>query len=124
MSGTYGSEGGPAGQPAGPTRLIDLSINAPTASVSAAQVTATPTNYIRGLDYATSEASPVLVVGVPDLEPLTIGCPRSWFSCDSRFAWRDKVPRSNAPDYLVSGADWPTLVQTFGLAPRLAERFV
>jgi hypothetical protein len=39
----------------------------------------------------------------------------------SRFEWRGDVHREKSPDYLVSGADWLTLVEAFGLAPRLLE---
>jgi hypothetical protein len=107
--------------------------NAPVASAPVAQVTATPAFYnpeskavhavtsimnSRSWQYA---KTPVLVLSVPGLPPLTIGCPMSPLTSASRFEWRGDVHREKSPDYLVSGADWLTLVEAFGLAPRLLE---
>jgi hypothetical protein len=115
-------------------RVIEQDTNALIASASVARVTATPTFYnpeskaqhtMRNIEeLATSDwewhyaKTPVLVVGVPGLPPLTIGCP---FTSTYRFEWRGEVPRGTSPDYFVSGADWLTLVETFGLAPQLKE---
>jgi hypothetical protein len=65
----------------------------------------------------------VLVVSIPGVPPLTIGCiepsqkllpMNAW-----RFSWLGRVPHEKDPAYLVSGAGWVTLVDTFGLTPRL-----
>jgi hypothetical protein len=64
---------------------------------------------------------PVMVVRIPGLQerlqanrPLTISCR------DTRFSWCTQVPSEPPPAFVVSGADWQTLVEKFGLAPYLA----
>ena len=99
--------------------VIDANNNAPVGSGWLAQLTATPANWIYALKggYTT----PVLVVCVPGLQPLTIGCPRST-SWHSRFSWRGKVPSEEKPAFVVSETDWLTLVEKFGLASYLEDR--
>jgi hypothetical protein len=64
--------------------------------------------------------TPAMVVSVPRLQPLTIGCRDSLGGLERRFSWRGKAPRVNEPpEYAVSGADWLTLVEKLGLAPYL-----
>lgn len=63
---------------------------------------------------------------------VVLSCCRGWLACldtggalgiTRRFSWRDDVPVENEPaEYAVSGADWPTLVEKFGLAPYLERR--
>lgn len=122
-----------------------------TASAQLAQVRATPEMFVllrpalvkwtrknasdhvlRSYEYT----SPVLVIDVPGLAPLSIGCAeqtgvvlsavfggsnRNFVK--SRFWWRPQVARRiNQPaDYTVSAADWLTLVQAFGLTQYLAD---
>ena len=116
-------------------RVIDPSTNALVAAVSTAQVTATPVIYrpmsgrhvLPNLGHAISDAatnywstSPGMRVSVPGMAPLTIGCRDSVTGLDFRFSWPGNVPTENArADYEVSGADWLTLVEKFGLAPHL-----
>ena len=120
--------------------VIDLDTHAPIASTSVAQVTATAKNYpleltgpagwlaqisdlLEGHSVADG-TTPVLVVDIPGLPPLTIGSPVLRASIACRFTWlttRGIVPREKSPDYLVSGADWLLLVEKFGLAPLLAR---
>jgi hypothetical protein len=123
-------------------RVIDPNSNALIASAGLGQVTATPETYryqrrgllfgppdqvaSRVLDQAVAEfasTAPGLVVCVPGLQPLTIGCLDRAGSAGftRRFSWRGQVPqRVNEPaDYAVSGADWLMLVEKFGLAPSL-----
>jgi hypothetical protein len=115
--------------------VIDPNTNALMASAWLAQMTATPAENITYVMRAGNWPTPVLVVCVPGLQPLTIGCPDSpdpgWprvsYSAVGvksgvvRFSWRGEVYRENQPDYLVSGADWLTLVEKFGLAPQLED---
>jgi hypothetical protein len=118
-------------------RVIDPTSNAVIASVSPAQVTATPTMYQPSSrhwfptaghimsDFLANYLSkqPCMVVSVPGMQPLTVGCRDTVSGMDHRFSWRADVPVQNGrPDYAVLGADWLTLVERFGLAPHLEDR--
>ena len=119
-------------------RVIDPNTNALVASVSNAQVTATPVVYrpmqrhhwIPNLGHAISDAatnywstSPGMRVSIPGMAPLTIGCRDSVSGLDFRFSWPDDVPTEAArADYEVSGPDWLMLVEKFGLARYLIKR--
>jgi hypothetical protein len=122
-------------------RVMDPNTNALIASVSPAQVTATPVTYrprYRPLrlqliptfgqlmsDVAINYWStwPGMHVSVPGMPPLTISCRDSVSGLDKRFSWPDDVPTEHArADYEVSGTDWLTLVERFGLAPYLQNR--
>jgi hypothetical protein len=62
-------------------------------------------------------------VAIPGMAPLTIGCRDTVSGLDQRFSWPDDVPAENArAEYEVSGTDWLTLVEKFGLAPYLIKR--
>lgn len=98
-------------------RVIDLNSNALSASASLARVTATPVTYSYieggGSDNPYHVTMPGLVMGVPGLQPLNIG-----YKDRHRFSWRGNVPvEKHDAAYAVSGADWLTLVEAFGLAP-------
>ena len=125
-------------------RVIDPVSNALTASASLAQVTATPENYSyfdAGRDGGDgggyggrSVTMPVLVVGVPGLQPLTVQ-PRhaieTFFGWHSRFWWRAKVPgvteqpgtwaEARRPAYLATDDEWLTLVEKLGLGTLVAD---
>jgi hypothetical protein len=95
--------------------VMDLYRNAPIASAWRAQVTATPAihpSHGRG-----DIAMPALVVSLPGQDPLIIGHPDR-----RRFSWPGAVGEVPQPDYVVSGADWMSLVETFGLASYLENR--
>ena len=92
--------------------VSDPNTNAPIASASLAQVTATPAMHT----YQWPMSMPVLAVGVPGLEPVTIGCPAAW-----RFSPRRGVYQKVAPALCVSLADWHTLVEKFGLGPQFGR---
>jgi DNA-binding beta-propeller fold protein YncE len=106
--------------------VIDLNGNARIASAPVAQVTATPAASTRSL------TAPVLVVRVANSQPLTIGCPdfagppqATWNGSTKvtyRFSWRGQVPAEDEPAFVVSDADWLTLVEKFGLASHLEDR--
>jgi DivIVA domain-containing protein len=111
-------------------RVIDLTTNALIASARLAQVTATPKEHTALEDMFPSVCTmPVLDVGVPGLPPLTIGplpleVPPDW-ARRGRYgpyasSWRNTVMHTTKyPNYVVTNADWLTLVETFGLAPHL-----
>jgi hypothetical protein len=118
-------------------RVIDANTNALVASAAAAQVTATPETYLfqvgggGGFAFShTADVSPVLVVRIPGMQPLTITCldksdrAMSRGAMTPRFSWAGDVGRrSNDPaDFMVGGGDWLTLVEKFGLATYLEER--
>jgi hypothetical protein len=112
-------------------RVIDPNTNALIASVSPAQVTATPVVFrptqrhlIPALGNVMSDAmfnnwstALGMLVSVPGMPPMSIGCRDSVSGLDKRFSWPDNVPAEHArADYEVSGTDWLTLVEKFGLA--------
>jgi hypothetical protein len=118
-------------------RVIDPKSNSVIASVSLAQVTATPATYRPTSrhwfptaghiisDSMTNYLStmPYMVVSIPGVQPLTIGGRDTVSGVDHRFEWRADVPVQNRQiDYAVSGTDWMTLVDKFGLAPYLITR--
>jgi hypothetical protein len=117
-------------------RVVDPNNNALIASASASQVTATPVTYrpphwqlftgnaIAHFIFRYLSMSPGLVISVPGMQPLTIGCrDAAGGGLERRFSWPSNVPTERArADYEVSGADWQTLVATFGLTPRLVTR--
>ncbi len=108
-------------------RVIDPDSDALSASASPAQTTATPATFqpdsVVSGDGTTHNYPGVtgLVVRVPGVRPLTIGCLDAVGS-EFRFSWRGNVSMPNErPAYVVSAADWLTLAQTFGLAAHLED---
>ena len=119
-------------------RVADPTTNALLASTSPAHVTATPVvfrpmqrhHWIPSLGNAMSDAatnywstSPGMRVSVPGMAPLTIGCRDSVMGLDFRFSWPADAPNEEArADYEVSGTDWLTLVERFGLGSHLRTK--
>jgi hypothetical protein len=112
-------------------RVIDAANDAVIAAAARTQVTATPETYkcrrwAHGPPYKQPPPSPVLVLRVPGVEPIPIGCHdyRGGLDFSSRFEWRGKVPdRVNRPaDYTVAAGDWLLLVDRFDLTPQLVDR--
>lgn len=112
--------------------VIDVKGNAGVASAPLAGVTATAAQSSRSTRYLATRAMPVLVLCVPNAQPLTIGCPDSagppqatWSGKTKltyRFSWRGEAPNEDEPAYVVSDADWLTLVEKLGLAANLEDR--
>ena len=98
------------------------------ASAWRTQVTATPAAFIATAKRGIGRTMPVLIVRVPGLQPLTIGCDENigfrWSTSASslRFWWRGNVPWVTTPVYRTLGGDWLTLVENFGLAPYLEDK--
>jgi hypothetical protein len=108
-------------------RVIDPDSNALNASASRAQVTATPAIYqpdsVMSGDGSTYTYPAItgLAMRIPGVQPVTIGC-LDMVGSRFRFSWRGDVPRQDErPAYVVSGTDWLTLAEKFGLAPYLED---
>jgi hypothetical protein len=117
-------------------RVIDPNTNALIASVSPGQVAARPVVFrptqrhlVPNLGHLMSDAATNywstavgMYVSIPGMAPLSIGCRDTASGLDHRFSWPDDVPAEHArADYEVSGTDWLTLVEKFGLASYLGE---
>ena len=118
-------------------RVIDPNTNALIASVSPAQVTATPVVFrpvrwhlflsaghiLSDLMFNYWSTALGMHVSIPGMPPLTISCRDSASGLNKRFSWRDNVPTEHTrADYEVSGTDWLTLVEKVGLASYLERR--
>jgi len=108
-------------------RVTDPNTDALSASASRAQVTAKPATFqpdsVTSGDGSTYNYPAItgLVVCVPGVQPLTIGC-LDMAGSGFRFSWRGDAPRlDERPAYVVSGADCQALAQTFGLAHYLED---
>jgi hypothetical protein len=104
--------------------IINPDTDAPVAAVSPTEVAATPAEWTRPERNAATW--PVLVARIPGSQALSMTCldgPRFSFRPRSayRFSWHDEAPEKQDPAYLVSAADWLTLVEELGLAPLLQD---
>jgi hypothetical protein len=109
-------------------RVVNPTNNAIAASASPAQVRGIPQTYRY---WMANWSSPVLVMNVPGLQPLTISCldrsdpTPNYFSMRGpisgpKYSWRGQVEQVKDPAmYTVSGIDWLMLVEKCGLAPYL-----
>ena len=109
--------------------VMDANTNALVASAWLGQASATPAKRKYNTWPLATLTVPVLVVCVPGLQRLSIGCleiPTRGFlprRGSFRFSWLGAVQlEENDPAYWVTAADWLTLVEKFGLAPRLEDR--
>jgi hypothetical protein len=101
--------------------VIDPATNTVLASARLAQVTATPA--IHTYSNKSGLTMPVMVVRIPGLqERLQANRPLTISYRGGRFSWSTKMPSEPPPAFVVSGADWCTLVEKFGLAPYLVVR--
>ena len=104
--------------------VVDLNTDALVASAPLSQVTATPAKDERKYPRFGVIALPVLVVCVPGVPRLTIGCmdgPTRFGQIGYRYSWRGTVPQEKDPAYFVSGTGLLTLAEKFGLAPQLVD---
>jgi len=103
-------------------RVIDPENHAIDASGAVSQTSATPLSYeTRDVESSVVSKTPALTMSVPGVPPLTFGCPHleRW---ERRFSWSGTVYIVNdPPTYVLSAADWLTLVEKFGLAADLND---
>jgi hypothetical protein len=107
---------------------IDGERSALWASAWRQQVTVTPAAF-RARKGDRGRTMPVLIVSVPGLPPLTVGCDvplggpvMVLFGGGPRFWWRGRVPWVKTPSYGASVEDWLVLVESFGLTKYLKDR--
>jgi hypothetical protein len=108
-------------------RVSDPESDAPAASASLAHVTATPATFqpdcVTSGDGSTYDYPAItgLVLSVPGVQPLTIGC-LDLEGLEFRFSWRVNVRGPvDRPAYVVSGGDWLMLAERFGLTAQLKD---
>ncbi len=104
--------------------VINPDTEASVATCAVTEVVATPAVWIRPERYAATW--PVLVVRIPGSQVLSMTCldgNRLTLSTNRahRFSWGGELPEKHEPGYLVSAADWLTLVEKVGLAPLLQD---
>jgi hypothetical protein len=100
-------------------RVVDPETHAVDASATVSQITATPLCYeSRDGESSRVYRTPVLTLPGPGLAALTFGCALS----GQRFAWTGSARVvKDPPAYVLSAADWRTLVEKFGLAANLSD---
>ncbi|MFG1930425.1 hypothetical protein ACGFK1_07175 [Mycobacterium sp. NPDC048908] len=108
-------------------RVIDPDGDVLRASALLTEVTATPATFqpdsVGSADGSTHHHPAIagVIIGVPGVEPLTIGC-LDVVGPQFRYSWPADVPRSNQrPAYVVSVGDWLTLIERFGLTGQLRD---
>jgi hypothetical protein len=103
-------------------RVVEPESHAVDASAAVSRITADPLSYeTRDAESSHVSRTPAMTLSAPGVPPITVGCNHIEGS-HRRFSW-SSTPRvvRDPPTYLVSGADWLTLVQTFGLAADLKD---
>jgi hypothetical protein len=132
----------------GAIRLTDPDTKALVASTWLAEVTTAPALYSYVDENNPSYTQPVLIVDIPDLQPLRIGARPMGSGFRGiplfRYGWRGSVHTSDLilysiltlvawlrgrstirsakePAYVVTEAEWLTLVQKFGLGSRVVD---
>lgn len=111
--------------------VIDLATNARITSAPLRHVKATAAASTRSMPRIGPMTTPVLIVTVPGTRQFTIGCPNldgaplytltGKTKLHYRFSWVGEVAVKEEPAFVVSDPHWLTLVDKFGLAPRLAD---
>ena len=103
-------------------RVIDPESHTMDATAAVSRITATALSYeTRDVESSQVSKTPALTMSVPGVPPLTFGCPylERW---ERRFSWSGSVLIVNEPPaYILSAADWLTLVEKFGLAADLND---
>jgi hypothetical protein len=106
-------------------RIIDPESHAVDATAPVSRITATPLSYnTQDNETGRTSRTPALTVSVPGVPPLTVGCSHLAIS-ERRFSWSGTVRIVNdPPTYILSAADWLTLVEKFGLAANVDDAAV
>jgi hypothetical protein len=103
-------------------RVIDLASHTVDATAAVSRITATALSYeTRDVESSQVSKTPALTMSVPGVPPLTFGCPHleRW---ERRFSWSGSVLIVNEPPaYILSAADWLTLVEKFGSAANVKD---
>jgi hypothetical protein len=95
-------------------RVVDPESHAVDASAAVSQATATPLSYqTRDPESGSLSNTPALRLSLPGGPPLTIGCR---LGTGSRGFSGSHHIVNEPPTYILSAADWLTLIATFGLA--------
>jgi hypothetical protein len=97
-------------------RVIDPESRTVDATAPVSRITATALSYeTRNAETSQVSKTPALTMSVPGVPPLIFGCPH-------RFSWSGSVLIVNVPPaYILSAADWLTLVEVLGLAANLKD---
>jgi hypothetical protein len=103
-------------------RVVDPESHAVDAAAPVSRITATALSYeTRDVESSQISKTPALTMSIPGVGPLTVGC-RHLESSGRRFSWSGAVLIVNEPPaYVLSAADWLTLVEKFGLAADLND---
>ena len=103
-------------------RVIDPESHAVDATAPVSRITATALSYeTRDAESGQVSRTPAVAMSVPGVPPLTVGCPHLE-SSGRRFSWSGSVLIVNEPPaYILSAADWLTLVEVLGLATDLND---
>jgi hypothetical protein len=103
-------------------RVVDPESHTVDATAPVSRITATALSYeTRDVESSHISKTPALNMSIPGIAPLTAGCP-NLESSGRRFSWSGSVLIVNEPPaYILSAADWLTLVKKFGLAADLKD---
>jgi hypothetical protein len=103
-------------------RVIDPESHTVDATAAVSRITATALSYeTRDVESSQVSKTPAVAMSVPGVPPLTFGCPypERW---ERRFSWSGSVLIvEDPPAYILSAADWLTLVEKFGLAANVKD---
>jgi hypothetical protein len=104
-------------------RVIDPESHTVDASAAVSRTTATPLSYeTHDVESSHVSKTPALTISVPGVPPLTFGCPHLAPGSGRRFSWSGTVHIvKDPPTYILSAADWLTLVEKFGLAANVKD---
>jgi hypothetical protein len=98
-------------------RIVDPESHAVDATAPVSRITATAISYeTRDVETGYGSKTPALTMSGPGIPPLTFGCP-DVLGSPGRFSWSGTYHVvQDPPPYILSAADWQTLVEKFGLA--------
>jgi hypothetical protein len=103
-------------------RVVDPESHAVDASAAVSQITATPLSYeTRDAESSHVTKTPALTMSAPGLPPLTFGGPHV-DARGRRLSWSGNYHIvKDPPTYILSAADWLTLVEKLGLAASASD---
>jgi hypothetical protein len=103
-------------------RIIDPESHTVDATAAVSRITATPLSYeTHDSESGGTSKTPALMMSVPGVPALTVGC-RILPVSGRRFSWSGPVHIVHEPPaYILSAADWLTVVEKFGLAANVND---